>query len=40
MTGMNGAIDHFYEVIPGRWLLIGWSSMAVIKDVVVEIADQ
>ena len=40
MSETHGAIDHFYEVIPGRWLVIGWSSLAVIKDVVVETAEQ
>ena len=40
MSGMNGAIDHFYEVIPGLWLLIGWSSLAVIKHIDVETAGQ
>ena len=40
MSDMVGAVDHFYEVIPGRWLLIGWSSLAVIKDVVFETAEQ
>ena len=40
MSETYGAIDHFYEVIPGRWLLIGWSSLVVIKDVVFETAEQ
>ena len=40
MSDVYGVIDHFYEVIPGRWLLIGWSSLAVIKDVVFETAEQ
>ena len=40
MSETYGAIDHFYEIVPGRWLLIGWSSQKVIEDVVFETTQQ
>ena len=40
MSEIYGAIDHFYEIVPGRWLLIGWSSQKLIEDVVFETTQQ
>ena len=40
MSQTYGAIDHFYEIIPGRWMLIGWSSQTSVNDVVFETTQQ
>ena len=40
MSALSGAVDHFYEVIPGRWILIGWSSLTELKDVVLVTSKQ
>ena len=40
MSETYGAIDHFYEIVPGRWLLIGWSSQTSVNDVVFETTQQ
>ena len=40
MSGLSGAVDHFYEVIPGRWILIGWSSLSDLNEVVLVTSKQ